>query len=274
MTSEHRRPDFVVIGAMKAGTTTLFRWLNAHPGCRLSPVKEPHFFSRDERFEEGPWTYLELFRDVPSELVTGEASASYADARIARKVANRMGDLIPDAKVIYLVRDPVARLRSHYLHEWQRSRERRPLLEALADPANPYLAFSRYEDAFAPFRAVYGNSRALVVDTSSFTDASSAGWDRVTEFLRLTPQPGAEERANVSSEKMAFNPPLLRLWESGLLERARVLPRPVRRAGRLIAAPATRRLRREASAVQKTALPLDLVDELNHQWHTILETTG
>lgn len=63
-------------------------------------------------------------------LVTGEASASYADPRVAGVVAERMSALVPDVRLVYLVREPVARLRSHYLHEYQRSRERRPLLEA------------------------------------------------------------------------------------------------------------------------------------------------
>ncbi len=269
MESSGRRPDFVVIGAMKAGTTTLFQWLDGHPGCHLPAVKEPHFFSRDEEYAAGPGGYLALFADAPDGWLTGEASASYADPRVAAVVAGRMRELAPDVRLVYLVREPVARLKSHYLHEWQRSRERRPLLEALADPDNAYAAMSRYVDAVTPFLEVFGADRVLVLGTEELASADGPGWARVTDHLGLAPLAGRSDRANVSAGKMAFNPVLLRLWESGVLDHVRRLPAPVRRAGRRLTGRATRRLHDQGEAVAATPLPPDLVDELTRQWHEV-----
>lgn len=269
VTDPRRRPDFIVIGAMKAGTSSLFQWLGTHPGCTLPPVKEPHFFSRDDRFAEGPDDYLALFAGAPPSTVTGEASASYADPRIAGTVARRMQELAPSVRLVYLVRDPVERLRSHYLHEWQRSRERRPVLEAVTAPDNPYVALSRYAETADRFSEVLGDDRLLVVPTPDLETADSPGWRRVTDHLGLPPHPGPAGRANVTAEKVAFNPLLLRLWEGGWLHRARRLPGPVRAAARRATRSATRDLREQTDLVRATELPDDLVAALRSEWDAV-----
>ena len=68
---EGRFPDFIIVGAMKAGTTTLFRRLGSHPDTRLPAVKEPQFFTVDSHYRQGPASYAALF---PSAGMTGEAS--------------------------------------------------------------------------------------------------------------------------------------------------------------------------------------------------------
>lgn len=264
-TAPARRPDFIVIGAMKCGTTTLFQWLDDHPDCRLSPDKEPHFFSRDREFRRGPEPYLALFADAPPGLVTGEASASYADPRIAPVVARRIHELAPEVKLIYLVRDPVARLKSHYLHEWQRSRERRPFPEALRSPDNPYVAMSRYADAARPFVEQFGRERLLVVATEALAGVDSPGWAMVTDHLGIARVPGKADRANVSATKIGFSPLLLRVWESGMLEHVRRVPSPVRRLGRSLLRGRTAALHRQAAAVAAAVVPPDLAAELGEQ---------
>lgn len=260
-----RVPDFLIIGAMKSGTTTVFRWLEEHPGTRLPEAKEPHYFSRDDVFARGVGPYLALFADVPDSLVTGEASASYADPRIAARVAERVAALAPDVRLVYLVRDPVARLKSHYLHEWQRSRERRPFAEAVAAPDNPYVAMSRYADAAAPFVAELGPERLLVVGTEELAGPDSPGWRRVTDHLGLTPRAGSPDRANVTADKVAFSPFVLRLWESGLLHHLRRLPGPVRRLARRASRGATDELQRQAALVADAEVQDDVAAMLAEQ---------
>jgi len=269
-----RRPDVIVIGAMKAGTTSLFEWLGGHPQCRLSPVKEPHFFSREESFGRGVEGYLELFAGVPADLVTGEASASYADARIAPTVAARIREVAPEVRLVYLVRDPLARMRSHYLHEFQRSRERRDYLDAIADPGNPYVAMSQYADTAAAFLDVFDRDRLLVLRTEDLSGADAPGWAAVTRHLGIAPLPGREDRANVSADKVAFNPTVLRLWESGWLDPVRRLPGPARRAARRLTGGATRDLRARELLVKQQQVPPEVAEPLLRQWHDVQRLAG
>ena len=143
MSADHRPvPNFFLVGAPKAGTTSLYRYLDQHPAVYMSPIKEPCFFAPEvvdfsprtrEYFEahesevraylEGPmrtkgrgivlqWDeYLELFRHVGHETAVGEASASYLGS-LGAPAAIRAR--IPDARIIMLLRDPADRLFSHY----------------------------------------------------------------------------------------------------------------------------------------------------------------
>lgn len=130
MTRDNDRRLFVVIGAMKAGTTSLHRALAAHPEIGMPARKELDYFStvKNPSREE----YLNLFRWCRGS-VTGEASPSYAMYPNYGDVAKRMAQTIPEAKLILCVRDPIDRMRSHYRHEVLRSRESRRAKHALDD---------------------------------------------------------------------------------------------------------------------------------------------
>lgn len=259
---------------MKAGTTTLFRWLAEHPGCELPEVKEPHFFSLTEEFDKGRGHYLRNFAGIRNDVMTGEASASYADPRIARTVAQRMHALVPDVRLVYLVRSPEERLKSHYLHAWQRSRERRPLHQAIKEPDNRYVALSLYADALRPFVDMYGSDRVLLLHLSDLDGPTASGWHAVTSFLDLDPRSGAGERANRTVSKVGFSPALLRLWRSGWLDRAAVLPGPVRQAGRRLLNRQTVALQKAAQEVHELELPTEVRERLHEQWEEVHALLG
>lgn len=134
-------PNFFVVGAAKAGTTSLYEYLKQHPQVYMSPVKEPHFFSRvgalagDNRFVRAITDeneYLALFRYAMDYKAIGEASPSYlwddhAPYRIKQKV--------PDAKIIILLRDPIERAYSHYLADVREYGVNQTFYEALAQDA-------------------------------------------------------------------------------------------------------------------------------------------
>lgn len=109
-----RLPDFVIIGAMKCGTTSLHAMLDRHPDIFMSREKEITFFNRARNWERGSNWYRSHFRT--SARLCGEASPPYTDWPRHPEVPERMRSLIPDAKLIYCVRDPVARTLSHYKH--------------------------------------------------------------------------------------------------------------------------------------------------------------
>ena len=117
-----RLPNFLVVGAMKAGTTSLTLYLAAHPDVYVPPGKEAHFFERDERWGRGVDWYREWFAGAGSQRAIGEGTAGYM---FFADVPARMAAVVPEARLIAILRDPVERAYSHYLHTRTRAGERR-----------------------------------------------------------------------------------------------------------------------------------------------------
>ncbi len=126
-------PNFLIIGAQKSGTTSLYHYLDEHPEVFMSRKKEPHFFSfegREPKFKERSdkkkniintiEAYEQLFDGVTNEKAIGEASPSYL---YEEQAAERIHTRIPDAKLIAILRDPVDRAYSHFLHAVRSGRE-------------------------------------------------------------------------------------------------------------------------------------------------------
>jgi hypothetical protein len=111
----------MLIGAMKSGTTTLHAYLSRHPRLYLCEPKEPGFFSRDERYARGIEAYRELFAPAGPGQLCGEASTCYTRWPHYADVAPRIAEHVPDARFLFIMRDPVERAYSHYRHlseEW------------------------------------------------------------------------------------------------------------------------------------------------------------
>ncbi|MDY7015905.1 MAG: sulfotransferase, partial [Cyanobacteriota bacterium] len=122
-------PNFLIIGAAKGGTTSLYTWLAQHPQIYMTPVKEPNFFAlQGENFNYPSGTvsqryldecvtnfeaYLEQFKAVNCEIAIGEASPFYL---YHPQAASRIQQTIPDVKLIAILRDPVERAYSNFLH--------------------------------------------------------------------------------------------------------------------------------------------------------------
>ena len=107
-----RLPDFIVAGAARSGTTSIARYLGAHPELWMSPVKEIRFFNK--HYEQGTDWYRQQFADAPSDALAGEATPAYF-ANVA--AMRRMASDIPDVKLILSFREPVDRLWSQH---WMR----------------------------------------------------------------------------------------------------------------------------------------------------------
>ena len=126
-------PGVIVIGAVKCGTTSLHRYLDCHPDIFMSKRKELDFF-RLHWTRRVPW-YGAQFN--ASSKLNGESSPHYThvggDVSVA-KMAERMASVVPDAKLLYLVRDPIKRIISEYRHSVIYWRERRSLSNLIANP--------------------------------------------------------------------------------------------------------------------------------------------
>ncbi|MCK5222374.1 MAG: sulfotransferase, partial [Candidatus Aminicenantes bacterium] len=115
-------PNFFIVGAPKAGTTSLYHYLNGHPDIFMSDPKELNYFSGSEIKSQGLYynTYIvkdldkyeKHFKNSTGETAAGEASVSYL---FYKEVPEKIYELIPDAKIIIILRDPVKRAHSHFL---------------------------------------------------------------------------------------------------------------------------------------------------------------
>lgn len=127
------KPNFIVIGAARSGTTSLFQYLDPHPEIFMSQVKELNFFSNEAYWNKGLAWYEARFKEAGQAKAIGEASTSYTKAPFTADVVERIYQYNPDMRLIYVVRDPIDRYISHYLKRTQTGIETRPFEDTLVD---------------------------------------------------------------------------------------------------------------------------------------------
>jgi hypothetical protein len=176
-------PNFLVIGAMKAGTTSLFHYLRAHPQVFMSPVKELDFFVEGANWRRGIEWYQKQFEGAgPSAVAIGEASTAYSKHPLVDGVPGRIATYLPNARFVYVVRDPIDRIRSHYEHRVAIGAETLPLEEAVF--SNPvYLLCSRYASQVEQYLDCFPPDRLLLVTSEDLRDRRPATMSRVYAFL-------------------------------------------------------------------------------------------
>lgn len=157
-----RLPNLIVIGGQKCGTTSLWAHLDLHPEVSMSRPKEPHFFTAN--WDRGLDWYASCFPEPAP--VRGEASTSYTAYPFSRGVPERMHSVIPDARLVYMVRDPIERMISQYEHHRVLRAERRPIDRVFSDPSfegSGYVAMSRYHMQLARYLERFDLSRVKVL---------------------------------------------------------------------------------------------------------------
>jgi hypothetical protein len=180
-------PSLVVIGAQKCGTTSLHYYLGLHPQISMAGAKELDFFVADRNWSRGvEWYKSHFTRPTP---VRGESSPAYSNHPWFPDVPRRMASILPDARLIYLVRDPIQRIISHYLQRLSLGFEQRALSEALADagPSNLYLSRSLYHWQLQQFLPFYPLERILIVATEDLYQRRLATLRRIFTFLDVDP---------------------------------------------------------------------------------------
>jgi hypothetical protein len=178
-------PNLIVIGAQKCGTTSLHQYLSLHPDIGMSRQKELQYFSALHNWNRGEDWYRSWFD--PARQVRGETSPGYTNFPRIRDVPQRMHALVPDARFIYLVRDPVERTRSHYLHMVAERREHRSWLEVLADPGEPYTQRSLYHYQLEQYLPFYDIGRILVVQQEALLTARARTLAEIFTWLGVEP---------------------------------------------------------------------------------------
>jgi hypothetical protein len=236
-------PTFFVIGAPKAGTTSLHSYLDEHPQIHMSAVKEPNFFAPtldpvDERWSVGRLEEYERLFD-PAVGVRGEASPGYSMYPLRQGVPERIKELVPSAKFIYLVRDPIDRTVSHYHQLVARDGERRSLeatLGDLSDPHSPCVCASLYALQLELYLRHFPQDRVLVIDQAELLRDRRATLRRIFSFLAVDDtldSPQFDVELLRSSERRTYPPALARFVGLTVRPRSRWLPPRVRRYLRL-----------------------------------------
>jgi len=208
-----RLPDFLVIGGARCGTTSLFMYLSEHPSFRSPEVKEIGFFDRE--WERGLGWYRSHFPLAAGPRgITGEATPEYL---FHPRAAERAASVVPDARLIVLLRDPVDRAYSHYQLKVASGFETLSFEEALEaeearigaglarmrageraddDCANfSYLARGRYAEQLSRWLEHFPRERLLVLSSEAFRRDRPGGFRRITEHLGLRPSTHEEFRS-------------------------------------------------------------------------------
>ena len=178
-------PNLIIIGAPKCGTTSLYFYLAHHPEVFMSRQKELNFFNG--QWHRGPEWYASWFANAETP-VRGEASPRYTAYPHSADVAERMHSLVPDAKLIYLVRDPIERLLSQYVDRVAHGNEQRPFAETIRpSPRNSALNVSRYAMQLEQFLRHYPQEQILVVDHADLLARRRDTLRHVFEYLGIDP---------------------------------------------------------------------------------------
>jgi hypothetical protein len=173
-------PNLIVIGAQKCGTSSLHNYLAAHPQISMSRVKEINFFNDEAHWGYGTEWYARHFK--PGE-IRGESSPAYTFLPDSEGTAERMHEVVPSARLIYIVRDPVERIRSNYLHMRALERESRPFAEAATDPDGIYVNHTRYATQLRPFIELFGRERLLIASQEQLLGRRVETMRRIFGFL-------------------------------------------------------------------------------------------
>ena len=176
-------PNFLVIGAMKAGTTSLYHYLRAHPQVFMPTVKELDFFARPPDETRGIEWYRRQFTGAGRDTVAiGEASTLYSKYPRFPGVPERISVHVPEAKLVYVIRDPIERIRSHYQHRVANGAERLPFERAVfEDPV--YLDVSRYAMQIDRYLGCFDRDQLLIITAEGLRDRRAAVVRDVYRFL-------------------------------------------------------------------------------------------
>jgi hypothetical protein len=237
-------PTFFVIGAAKAGTTSLHSYLDLHPEIGMSTVKEPGYFAGPENGRPYPKGRISRREDYealfdPAFAVRGESSPNYACAPIRSGVPERIASVVPGAKIVYLVRDPVARTVSHHAHRVALGDQRAGLTEALrrldAPEELPETCMSLYGAQLEPYLRRFGEERVMVLDQAELLAARGDVMRELFGFLGVDAGFASPEFAREhyrARDRRRYPPGYERLVGSTLAPHLRWMPEGLRRRAR------------------------------------------
>jgi len=193
------RPNLFVVGAMKSATTALAAYLDRHPTISVADPKEPcRFVDPDvlrthwptmwaRRYWADDAAYLGLFRRDEGTRYLCDASTLYAKLPDIPGVAERIKSYEPDARILYIMREPAARAISHYWHAFRAGAETRPIETAIWAEPSAYRAYGHYPMQLKPYLEAFGESRVYLLLTERLEARPAEVVNAVFQWLDLAP---------------------------------------------------------------------------------------
>ena len=208
------KPNFIIVGAMKAGTTSVYRDLSQHPNIFVPHDKEPDIlidFTEQETIE---LEYAKLFQGAAPEQFRGEASTSYTKAPTYSGVADRALRFCgPKLKIIYMRRDPVERIVSQYKHELQHGTIDIDFDRAVKQIPR-LIDYSRYDWQIEPWVKCFSSENIMQINLEDYSAQRQNVLNNIVSFLGLPlegmPVIKTESIANRADEAKTISSPLLR----------------------------------------------------------------
>ena len=217
-------PGFIIIGAMKCATSTIHDQLASQSGISMSDPKEPNFFSDACQWEKGMGWYESLFAEMPGADLKGESSTHYTKGPTYPQCAQRVHDHLAGAKLVYVMRDPVDRIVSQYIHEWSQHviEDGCSIDEAIR--RYPILVeYSKYAMQLEPYVELFGADAILPVFFERWMREPQAELERIAEHIGYAGEVTwhDEHAKNVSSARQRRGPMLNAVLDIGIVQRAR-----------------------------------------------------
>ncbi len=233
-------PNFFVIGAAKCGTTSLAFYLGLHPDIHISPINEPRFFTAPDPLRPFPGRrvgdlseYESLFDSDAS--LRGEICGSYSQHPWRPGVPRRIHELVPEARFVYIVGDPIKRVESHYMQAVAEEGETRSIdavLGDIEDPQHPAICPGRYARQVDRYLAEFPGERMLIVDQDDLLHRRRSTLSSIFLFLGVDADYWSAEfdlTRNRSSDHRRLSSGLYgRLRKSGIRTAVRAMPSSVR----------------------------------------------
>lgn len=201
---EGRLPHFIVIGAMKAATSTLYAQLAGQPGIFMATPKEPNFFSDPERWMRGIDWYRGLFAEAAPDDICGEASTHYTKLPTLPDAVPRLHATLPGARLVYVMRHPIDRLVSHYSHGWLERSIDGPI--DIAIERHPELIhYGCYAKQIRPWLAAFGTGAILPVFVERLAVTPQTELERICRHIGYRGNPFWHDSLaaqNVSTDRL------------------------------------------------------------------------
>lgn len=241
------RVNLFVIGASKCGTTYLYGLLQQHPDIQMCPEKEPRFFQAEDCLANLP-RYQALYASLGGARYYGEASPNYSETTYFTSVARNIHSYNPDARIVYLVRDPLARLASVWAQaqstgHWAKSGAygaAMPLdYERAITEYPPFLEATRYWTHLSNYLALFPKEQVHVLMFEDLIADTPLAMGKLFRFLGL-PEVGSLDpqgvEKNARNAKVMYSPWAGRMGKLVPRSLLRLAPEPARRwSGRMLA---------------------------------------
>lgn len=259
---DRRKPNLFIIGAAKSGTTSLHHHLARHPEIHMSEPKEPGFFVEDLDYypTDENW-YLSLFKEGTGLRYRGESSTHYTKLPTHPGVAGRISSYCDEARLIYLMRDPIDRAISHYWHNTRQNAEFRSPLRAMKE--NPeYRAFGDYARQLEPYLYEFEREDLYLATFERLIEDPDEVTTEIFDWLELEPSAGGEglpakNRKPSEIERFRAGQTIGEFLQSDPWDRlSPLVPQPLKDLGKLF----TR------NQVRPDEVPMDDVVELLRPW--------